>query len=337
MPLLKTFKGARIRHRDDADRSKERNLTTVITVTPNPAIDIFTSTETLTPFSKLRCAPPHHDPGGGGINVARVVRRLGGDVVAVFPAGGCAGSRLSQLLLTEGVPTLEIATREETRQDFTIVERSTERQYRFILPGATLETDEWQRCLDAVAHAAPEPRLVVASGSLPSGAPVDFYARLARIARARQIPMGLDCSGEPLKAALHEGVHLIKPNLREFQELVGRPLAGEGDWVVAGRELIARGACQLIALTLGDSGALLIARDQALRADGIPIKATSVVGAGDSFLGGMVWSLAAGNAVEHAFRLGMAAGTAAVLNAGTQLCHADDTWRMLADVRIRKA
>lgn len=312
-------------------------MTTVITVTPNPAIDVFTSTETLAPFSKLRCTPAHHDPGGGGINVARVVRRLGGDVVAVFPAGGCAGSRLSQLLQTEGVPTLEIATKEETRQDFTIVERSTERQYRFILPGATLETDEWQRCLDAVAVAAPKPGLVIASGSLPSGVPVDFYARLARIARNRQIPMALDCSGEPLKAALLEGVHLIKPNLREFRELVGRPLTGEGDWVAAGRELITRGACEIIALTLGDAGALLIARDGALRADGIPIKAASVVGAGDSFLGGMVWSLAAGNAVEHAFRLGVAAGTAAVLNAGTQLCHADDTWRLFADVRSRKA
>lgn len=312
-------------------------MTTVITVTPNPAIDVFTSTETLAPFSKLRCSSPHHDPGGGGINVARVVRRLGGDVVAVFPAGGCTGSRLSQLLRTEGVPTLEIPTREETRQDFTIVERSTERQYRFIVPGASLEMDEWQRCLDAVAQAAPKPRLVVASGSLPSGAPVDFYARLARIARTRKIPMGLDCSGKPLEAALREGVHLIKPNLREFQELVGRPLVGEGDWVVAGRELIARGACEHIMLTLGDAGALLIGRDGALRADGIPVKAVSVVGAGDSFLGGMVWSLAAGNSVEHAFRLGMAAGTVAVLNAGTQLCHAEDTWRMLADVHIRKA
>lgn len=311
-------------------------MATIITVTPSPALDISTSTPVLTAFNKLRCAAPQRDAGGGGINVARVIHRLGGDVIAAFPVGGCSGNLLSLLLQLEGVTTLEIPAKEETRQDFTVVEQSTQRQYRFILPGARLATSEWQKCLDAVKDVAdPEMRLVVASGSLPDGVPVDFYARLARIAKARGYKLLLDCSGEPLKAALREGVHLIKPNLREFQELIGWKPITESNWIAAGRDLIARGACDLIALTLGQDGALLIARDAALRAEGIPVQAVSVVGAGDSFLGAVAWSLGADNTIEHAFRHGMAAGTAAVLNAGTQLCHPDETRRLLDQVRLR--
>lgn len=311
-------------------------MATIITVTPSPAIDIFTSTPVLAPFSKLRCTAPRRDAGGGGINVARVVHRLGGDVIAAFPVGGSSGGLLSRLLRSEGVPTLEIPAEEETRQDFTVVEQSTERQYRFILPGARLDVGEWRECLDVVQNVTdPEMRIVVASGSLPDGVPVDFYARLARIAKARGYRLLLDCSGEPLKAALSEGVYLIKPNLREFQELVGRKLITEGDWAVAGRELIAGGACELIALSLGHDGALLIARDTALRAEGIAVKPASVVGAGDSFLGAIAWSLGEESTIEHAFRYGLAAGTAAVLNAGTQLCHPDDARRLFDQVRLR--
>jgi 6-phosphofructokinase 2 len=311
-------------------------VTAIMTITPNPAIDLFTSTELLAPFRKLRCAAPLRDPGGGGVNVARVVHRLRGEVVAVFPAGGNSGALLSKLLLAEGTPISPIAAREETRQDVTVLEMSTSRQYRFILPGAVLDEGEWQECLRQVRDATPTPRFVVGSGSLPAGVPDDFYARLSRIAKATGARMVLDCSGGPLRAALREGVHLVKPNLREFEELVGEKLDTQEARIRAGRDLISRGACELIALTLGRDGALLIAREFALRADGLPTKVSSVVGAGDSFLGGLIAALARDASVEDALRQGVAAGAAATLGAGTALCHRDDVMRLLGDVVVHR-
>ncbi len=309
----------------------------VLTVTPNPAVDVYTSTDRLTPFTKLRCAAPRYDAGGGGVNVARVVKRLGGDPVAVLPAGGSSGEMLLRLLAGQGVRTAAIPFDGETRQDFTVFDRAGESQYQFVLPGPDLHADTWQACLDKARTIGPHPRIVVGSGSLPHGVPEDFYGRLASIATAMGVRTIVDCAGPALRAALAHGVHLIKPNLREFQELVGEKIVSEAGWVAAGRALVARGSVDYIALTLGADGALLIGADIALRAEGIPLKPASVIGAGDSFVGALSFSLAAGDPIETAFRHGLAAGTAATLNTGTELCRAEDVRRLLTQVALRPA
>lgn len=157
-------------------------MTQIITVTPNPAIDVSTSVGKMAPFTKLRCASPKRDPGGGGINVARVVKRLGGEVAAIYPAGGAAGGLLRRLMDREGVQSLALPAVEETREDFTVFEETTNQQYRFVMPGAPLREPEWQECLRQVASIMPRPDFVVASGSLPTGVPEDFYGRVARVA-----------------------------------------------------------------------------------------------------------------------------------------------------------
>ena len=150
-------------------------MTHIITVTPNPAIDLSTSVSKLEPFSKLRCTPPLRDPGGGGINVARVIKRMGGDVAAIYPAGGSTGQLLRALMDREGVRSIAMPTMEETREDFTIFDEATRQQYRFVLPGARLREEEWQECLDELASLDPRPNFIVASGSLPPGVPEDFF------------------------------------------------------------------------------------------------------------------------------------------------------------------
>jgi len=310
-------------------------LSYVVTVTPSPAIDVSTSVARIAPFTKLRCASPQHDPGGGGINVARVVKRLGGVVTAIYPAGGTTGQRLRRLIKLERVPDLAITAMEETREDFTVFEETTSRQYRFVFPGARLSEPEWRQCLRALANVQPSPNFVVASGSLPLGVPDDFFGGVVRAAREMNAKTIVDTSGPPLRAALQEGVYLIKPNLREFQELTGVSSSDHLALVEASRRLIDKGLVELIALTLGADGALLIARDRALRADGLPIKPASVVGAGDSFVGAMTWSLAAGDSLDRAFRFGVAAGSAALLNPGTELCRSEDVQRLAAQVVVR--
>ncbi len=306
----------------------------VLTLTMNPAIDVSTSVERVTPTRKLRCALARRDPGGGGINVARVVRRLGGQAVAVYPTGGVIGELLRRLVDAEDVQSVTVPVHEETREDFTALETSTGEQFRFVLEGPHLAGAEWMACLEAIAAQKDRPDLIVLSGSLPPGAPDDFYARVAEIARAWKVRVALDCAGPALKAALEHGVYLVKPNLGELAALAGAPLPDEASRVAACRSLIAAGQAEAIALTLGADGALLVTKSGAWRAAAPDIEAVSAVGAGDSFLGGMAWALAEDRPLEEAFKYAMAAGTAAVLSPGTELSHADDVWRLAEQIVV---
>lgn len=311
-------------------------MSEIVTLTFNPSVDISTSVARIAPFSKLRCAPPHYDPGGGGINVARVVHRLGGDVSAVFPVGGSTGQLLNRLLRDEGVSCITVDAASETRQVFTLVEDTTDRQYRFVLPGAPLSEREWNACISATASVKPAPSMIVISGSLPSGITSEKFGRAIRTIKAGGAKIALDTSEGPLQAAIDEGIYLIKPNLKEFQELVGIGSDQDSALIDAGRALIARGAVAIIAISLGDDGAILISADRALRARPLNVEPVSVVGAGDSFLGALVWRLTRTQNLEDALQFAMAAGTAAVLRAGTSLSRVEDINRIRRDVHVEE-
>ena len=312
-------------------------MTDIVTITPNPAVDLSTSVERIIPVHKLRGTSQRRDPGGGGINVARVIKRLGGDVSAIYPVGGATGDLLRRLLDKENVPSQTFAISEETREDFFVNELSTGRPFRFILPGPTLNDTEWQECLTLLSRIEPFPRFVVASGSLPRGVPNDFYARLTRIVKQRGARMILDTSGPALAAAVTEGLDLIKPNLREMRELAGREPTDASEWEDAAKALIDRGKVAIVALTMGHLGAVLVTLDQVLRAEPLPIAPVSAVGAGDSFLGALLWQLASGADLEKSFRYAVAAGAAALLNLGTSLCLSDDVKRLAQQVVLKAA
>jgi 6-phosphofructokinase 2 len=309
-------------------------MTAIITLTPNPAIDVSTYVDIVAPTRKLRCSSQQRDPGGGGINVARVVKRLGDDVTAVYLSGGTTGELLRQLVEREGIRSHVLAFRGETREDFTVSETSTGNQFRFVLPGPTIAEKEWPALLDTLSVIRPAPTYIVASGSLPPGIPDDFYARAARIARTIGAKFVLDTSGPALHAALVESIYLIKPNLRELTELAGRTLSDQLAWIEASRILIADGHVEIVALTLGHRGALLVTNENAWRARALSIKPVSAVGAGDSFLGGMMFRLATGATLEDAFRTAVAAGSAALLNPGTGLCRPEEVAALYPEVII---
>ena len=309
----------------------------VLTITMNPAIDISTSVERVQPTRKLRCAPARRDPGGGEINVARVTDRLGSDATALYPAGGACGQSLLKLVEQENIRSIAIPIGEETREDFTVVETTTGHEYRFVSIGPRLNEAEWRNCLEAAAAFRDPVDFVVASGSLPLGVPDDFYAWIAKIARARSAPFALDASGPPLRAALDHGVDLLKPSLGEMRELTGQPLADPASCVAACKSLVAAGKCKTVALTLGSQGAILATPEGAWRAWPLPINAVSSVGAGDSFLAAMVCALASGLPPQDAFRHGVAAGSAALLAPGTQLCRAEDVRELLQHVVVDRA
>lgn len=306
----------------------------ILTITMNPAIDITTSTATIAPTHKIRCGASQRHPGGGGINVARVVQRMGGDCAALFPAGGSSGEVLKRLLDEEKIIQLRVPIAGETRESFSVKESSSSNEYRFVLPGPDLTPAEWQACLDLVASRQPFPHYVVASGSLPPGVPTDFYARLAKLVYANGGKLVLDTSGPALAAALEEGVYLVKPSLRELRELVGQPLETQAQWRKAALALVDRGRAQVVVLSLGEGGAWLVTPDETCFAPGLPVPVVSTIGAGDSFVGGMVWALCQGLPVRESFRYGVAAASAAVLSVGTGLCSQPDVIRLHDDVTL---
>lgn len=268
----------------------------------------------------MRCGPSRIDPGGGGVNVARTIHSLGGDALAIYAAGGLTGATYRQLLEAEGVPSLAVPISGTTRESFTVDEGESSEQFRFVLQGPQFSEAEWRNCLATLEHAIIPGGYVVASGSLPPGVPADFYARVARLAHQKDARSIIDTSGDALEVALAEGVYLVKPSLRELSELVGRELSSEQDEVDAASELIAHGSAQLVALTLGEAGAVLASAAGVIRLPVPKVHVQSVVGAGDAFLGAFVWRLSQGHDPEVAFRSAVAAGSATAAQPATTMC-----------------
>jgi 6-phosphofructokinase 2 len=305
-------------------------MKTIATLTMNPSVDTSTAVAHVEPDRKLRCEAPRLDPGGGGINVARVVHRLGGACGAFFAAGGHTGRQLRDLLRVEGLDQRPIEIEGSTREDVTVTDRGDGRQYRFVMPGPRLTEAEWRRCLDVLFSATPPPDYIVASGSLPEGVPRDFYARLAREARRRSARLVLDTSGEALGAAAGAGIHLFKPNRSEVAELIGRSFADERDLGQGIEDFVRRGRAEAVVVSLGAQGALLATRDGTERLIAPKVPVASRIGAGDSMVAGIVLALARGDSMRQAVLLGLAAGTATVMRSGTQLCQRADVERLHA-------
>jgi len=316
------------------DASRPTTLRPILTLTVNPALDVSTSTENVVGEHKLRCGRSRLDPGGGGINVSRVIQRLGGQTLAIYAAGGPTGEAYRRLVEAVGIPTVVVPIAGSTRESFTVDETSTGKQFRFVLQGPDITEPEWRACLARVAESIPHGGYVVASGSLPPGVPDDFYARVARLARRHDARCIVDASGPALAAALAEGVFLVKPSGRELGELVGSTLDTEQSQVAAASTLVSRGSAEFVALTLGGEGAVLASAAGVMRLPVPRVTVQSTVGAGDSFLGAFVLRIAQGHDAAGAFRGAVAAGSATAMTPATELCHRVDVERLEAELAL---
>lgn len=308
-------------------------MSAIVTLTLNPAVDIATTVDQLVPSRKLRCTPPLVHPGGGGVNVARVAARLGADVLALHAAGGPVGELLGALLAAERLAIEALPITGSTRENFSVRDLAGSGEFRFVLPGPTLSAAEWQACLARGLALGAQARFVVASGSLPPGVPVDFYARLAAGLRGRA-RLVLDCSGDALAAALKEEVFALKPSLGELRQLTGEPLDTPSQQLQACRRLVRAGRVAMVALSLGAQGALLVTAQGAWRAVGLPVTVAGTIGAGDSFVAGLVVALVGDATPPEALRHAMAASAATVQQRGTALCDARDAAALLRRVEV---
>lgn len=304
----------------------------IITLTFSPCIDKTTSIPKLIPEKKLRCSSPILQPGGGGINVARAIKKLGGEAIAVYPAGGYTGKHFNALLENEDVPVIIIETKNETRENIIVVDESKNQQYRFGMPGTALTEDEWQQCLKAIEKENGI-EFIVASGSLPPGVPLDIYARLAVITKKKNAKLIVDTSGEALKHAVDEGVYLIKPNLGELASLAGLEKIEDSQIIDLGKKLIGKGSCEILVVSMGEKGAILITKDENHHVLPPQVKRKSTVGAGDSMVAGLVIALSNRNSFKDVLQYAVACGTAATMNSGTELCKKEDVEMLIQTMK----
>jgi 6-phosphofructokinase 2 len=309
--------------------------TPVVTLTLNPALDLSSRVAALIPDQKLRCSEPTLDPGGGGLNVSRAIAALGGESLALVALGGLTGDRLAGLIRAEGVPFLALTAPGETRQSLTVTENSTGRQYRFMLPGPVWSEADQERVFTLLRASARPGAFGVISGSQPPGVPVDFPARLARAMPGLNVV--LDTSGPALTEAVAHpipGLAVLRMDGDEAEGLSGTQLVTRSDSADFAASLVARGVARCVILARGADGSVLVDKDRRIFAKAAKVKVRSTVGAGDSFVAGLVLSLARGETPEAALSMGAAAASAAVTMDATRLCNRADVMRLLPECVI---
>jgi 6-phosphofructokinase 2 len=305
----------------------------IITLTVNPALDIYTTVDKLEPEKKLRCTASTKDPGGGGVNVSRVLKRLGTDAHTIYTRGGYTGSIFGSLLDAEDIHQDALEVKNDLRQNFAVSENSSKHLYRFGLPGAELQENEYEELLEKI-RGSKGSEFLVASGSLPPGAPEDYYTQVAKVAAEKKLKFIIDTSGEALREVLGVGAYLIKPNKDELSDLTGKEANNREEQKHLLQEVLDNYKVEVIVLSLGADGAILATRDGIREFPAPKVKFISSIGAGDSMVAGMVCSLSRGNDIEDAVLYGIACGSATIKSPGTELLTKEDAEKLYKQLRV---
>ncbi|TWT60699.1 putative phosphofructokinase PfkB [Rubinisphaera italica] len=303
----------------------------IVTLTMNSTIDKTCEVAQVVAEFKLRCGIPKYYAGGGGINVARAIRRLNGDAHAIWTQGGPTGQRLQELLDREGVKHTPIPVHGQTRENLIVFESTTARHFRFCMPGHELHREELQACTACLSSIGSAPAYLVISGSMPPGLSDDDLQDLFN-----SIPSStrtiVDTSGSAMHQILKRSVYMIKPNLRELEQLAGQSIENNEQIRSAARTIIQKRQTEIVLTSVGAQGAILSTEQGHWQFHSPTVKTCCRVGAGDSMVAGTVVALSQGQPIVEAVRYGVAAGTAAVLTEGTELCGLEDTEALFQDM-----
>ncbi len=303
----------------------------ILTVTLNPCIDKSSSVDQLQPETKLRCTEVVNEPGGGGINVSKALKKLEIASVALFPSGGHNGNMLCSLLREEEIEFHAIDSKVETRENWIVLETSNNNQYRFTFPGREVQEETIITLIGQIRNFSPA--YVVASGSLPPGLPDYFYGLIVKNAKAVGARCIADTSGTALQALKGKGAYLIKPNIAELCKMLNTEQLTGNEVDDAAQQAVMDGYAELIAVSMGPDGAWLVSKDEKHFAAAPKVKKQSTVGAGDSMVAGMTYMLQQNKSLKEVISFGVACGSAATMNEGTQLFHKADAERLFASMR----
>jgi 1-phosphofructokinase len=290
----------------------------IVTLTPNPSVDRTVSITDLQRGEVHRATASRIDPGGKGVNISRALTAHKALTLAVLPAGGPQGHLLAELLEEAGIAIAVVPIAGSTRANVALVEPDGTTT-KINEPGPLLSGSELEALLAGAASTlAEQPSWLVGSGSLPPGVDDDLYAGLVRRCRIAGVNVAVDASGPALRRAVDAGPDLIKPNLEELEELVGRPLNTLGDVLLAGSDLVAHGVGTVV-VSLGGRGALLVSPTAVAHAVAPVSSPLSTVGAGDALLAGYLYATGSGSTPLEALCTGVTWGAAAVSLPGSRM------------------
>ncbi|MBS9775914.1 MAG: 1-phosphofructokinase [Fusobacterium sp.] len=281
----------------------------ILTITLNPAIDVRYNISNLNIGEVNRIPKLEKKAGGKGINVSRVVKDLGGDILASGIVGGFTGKLFLTKLNKNNIKNNFLETENETRTCIALIEENKEKITEFLEAGIgskEIFDNFLEKYIDILNKEKIE--IICASGSLLSGLPKNSYNILIKEAKKRNIKFILDTSGLALTEAIKENPFLIKPNKEELENILDKKFNSIDEIINSGKELVKNGL-ENIMITLGADGALFITQDNIYRAIFPKVEIKNTVGSGDSTIGGMAYALASGLEIKECFKLAVACGT----------------------------
>lgn len=311
----------------------------ILTITLKPAVDYATFTEHVEAGPKLYCGKPRIDPGGGGVNVARAIMRLGGNAKALVVVGGPMGDRLLTLLAAEKVPTVECRVAGETGYSLAITDAESGEQFRFTLPGEPVSETEAQMILDQISQTVPRGGFVVLSGGVADGLP-DNFPQVVQAAVSRcDGRLVVDTSKAPLLHLISSPaapLDVLRLDRSEIEKAVGLQMRSIVDNLAYSAQLVARGVARIAVTGHGSQGSVMVAGDQKFFCHAPQVPLRSKIGAGDALVGAFTLSLSRGDMPEQALKWGVAAAAATVSTEGTALFELADTEALLPQCRLER-
>jgi 6-phosphofructokinase 2 len=291
----------------------------IITLTVNPALDKSAKVASLIPEQKLKCHSIQYQPGGGGINISRMLKRLGTETTCILTSGGDTGKYLTELLEKESIQPMVIPVESWTRENLSIVDTQTGFQYRFGMPGNALSITEIDSIKNLLKEIVNSTDIFVLSGSLAEKMPIDYYAQLIKYLAYKNIKIVIDTSGPALKEALKENVYLIKPNQRELAQLAGKEFLSSAEQESFAMELIKSKKAEYVVVSLGARGAFMASNEGIFYKSTPSVKVKSTIGAGDSMVAGLIYGIQQGFSPENMLKWGVVCGVATTMSEGTGL------------------
>lgn len=337
--LIPSKKLLKIRNKGNYRHRRRSIPSEILTITLKPAVDYATSTERVTAGPKLYCRSPRIDPGGGGVNVARTIVKLGGSVKAFVVVGGPMGDRLLDLLAQESVPVLECRVSAGTSYSLAITDEKTAEQFRFSLPGERLTEHEGTMLLDQISCAVPANGLVVLSGGAANGLADNYSQEVQDVVSRRNGRLVVDTSKAPLLRLIDAPVaplDVLRLDRSEIEKAVAKPIQSISANLAFTEELVRRGVARIVVTGHGAEGSVMVAGTEKFfcHAPNVPVR--SKIGAGDALVGAFTFSLSRGNPPEQALKWGVAAAAATVGTEGTALCDLAETEALLPQCRLER-
>jgi len=305
----------------------------IATITLNPCLDRTITVHGLKVDETNRWNNARLYAGGKGIAVSRAINEMGNRTMAYGFIGGPDGRQVEILLDEEGVPYSFTPIEQETRTNFIITDTKTSRQTRIDAPGPHISKKELERFTRKMRQIYPAPDLVVAGGSIPPGVPVNIYYDIVVEAKGFRVRSILDSEGQWLEEGIKAKPYLIKPNVREAEELLKLELPTEEAITQAALNLVEMDI-EVVVISRGKDGIIAATKETVFTAVPPPVKVRSAVGAGDCTIAGLALKLAKREPLIEACRLAVAMGTAAVLTPGTELCHRADVEDLLPQIKV---